>query len=105
MRERMSFAGRREGLEDWVWWAALRAFLALEREVGVGLWWVGDGGVDIDDDDESLSGFAEEGVVVGKGRGIMSSLEAGEEGGFMLAREMSSASSVFWGLVGGAMIF
>lgn len=48
MRERMSFAGRREGLEGCVWWAALRAFLALERE---GLW-AGDGGVD---GEESLS--------------------------------------------------
>lgn len=43
---------------------------------------------------------------VGKGRGIMSSLEEGEEGGFMVAREMSSSrSSVSCGLFGGAMVF
>ena len=54
MRERMSFAGRRGGLEFWVRWAALRAFLARDREVGG--FWNGDGDGDGDGVvDESLS--------------------------------------------------
>lgn len=94
----MSLAGRREGLEDWVWWAALRAFFALERE-GVGLW-VGDGGVD----DESLSSKVGCEAVDG-GRGIMSSLESGGEGGFMLDKESFSGFSMSCELFIGAMAF
>lgn len=87
MRERMSFAGRRDGLEDWVRWAALRAFLALERE-GVGLW-VGDG--EESEREESLS-FKVGSEAVDGGSGIMSSLDSWEVGRFMLAKETSGSS-------------
>lgn len=93
----MSLAGRREGLEFWLRWAALRAFLARERE-GVGLR-VGDGVVD----DESLS-EAEWGSGCGGFRGIMSLSASSDEGGFMLAK-MSSGSSLSCEVLVGAMAF
>ena len=88
MRERMSFAGRREGLECWVWWLALRAFFALDREV-MGLR-VGDG-VEVEED-ESLS-FAK-GVSAADGRcsEIISSLAPWNEVVFMLAKAESGSS-------------
>lgn len=99
----MSLAGRREGLGFWLRWAALRAFLARERE-GVGLR-VGERVVD----DESLSeAEAEAGGFsgCGGGRGIMSSLSSvsSDEGGFMLAKE-SSWSSWSCEVLAGAMAF
>ena len=94
MRERMSFAGRRGGLEFWVRWAALRAFLARDREVGG--FWNGDGGGVVD---ESLS-ESEVGSGCAGCRGIMSSLSFNAEGACMWARESSGSSVSCDGLVG-----
>ncbi len=96
----MSLAGRREGLECRLWWAALRAFLAFERVVGVLR--VCGGGVVVDEVDESLSaaegGSREEGW-----RGIMSSLVVG--GGIMLDRGRSGSSWSWEGFVGAMALY
>ena len=84
----MSLAGRREGLESCVRCAALRAFLALDREV-VGLRH-GDG-VEDDEVDESLS-LAEGVAAADAWRGIMSSRGERGEGGCMLDKGKSGAS-------------
>lgn len=82
-----------------MWWAALRAFLAFEREVG-GLRDVGDGVVD--EVDESLSaaegGSREEGW-----RGIMSSLVV--EGGIMLDKGRSGSSWSCEGFFGAMALY
>lgn len=88
MRERMSLAGRREGLEFWLRCAALRALLALDREI-VGL---RDGDGVEDEADESSLSLAEGVSAADGGRGIMSSLGERDEGGCMLARGKSGSS-------------
>ena len=84
----MSFAGRREGLECWVWWAALRAFFALDRDV-VGLR-VGDGFAV--EEDESLSSAKEVSAAGGRWSEIISLLDSGNEHGSMLAKAESGSS-------------
>lgn len=84
----MSIAGRREGLESWVWCAALRAFFARDREV-VDL---RDGDRVPDEEDESLSLAEAFSSAVGGCSAIMSSLVPRDGGALMLARLKSGSS-------------
>lgn len=98
MRERTSFAGRREGLDFWVSWAALRAFFARERD-GVGL-----RDRDGEEEEEESLSFAEVVSVADGCKGMMSSLASKDEGGLMLAKEESAFLESWEGYVG-AMAF
>lgn len=103
MRERMSLAGRREGLDLWVWCAAFLAFFARDRDV-VGLRdGDGDGVEDEEEVDESLSS-AGAFSVVGGCREIMSLPGSRDEYAFMLAKERSGSSNSL-GLTVEAMTF
>ena len=87
MRESMSFAGRKEGLDFWFWCAAFRAFFALEREV-MGLRDL-DG---LEDEEEESLSFSGAFSAAEGSRDIMSLPASGDKDASILAKEKSGSS-------------
>ena len=84
----MSFAGRSEGLDFWVWCAALRTFFARDRAIAGFRDGDGEGG-----EDESLSVLEAFFSAVDGSRVIMSSLSSRDADAFIFAKDRSESSN------------